>query len=380
LFQIGSDIAFSPAAGLPARYHDFHLPGGWKIAIIGRVRARRPQPDFGTRSLPIRLQLLSSGYGRAFAALIALWMMCGIGLVAVAMLVQHAKGAPAPKPVAPKVLAPVGAFSSERAPQPLSRAEERAIKRKDTFKECAACPEMVVVPAGTFTMGAPPREAIREADEGPTHPVTFARAFAVGKFSVTFDEWDVCAAEGGCKRYRPDDQGWGRGRRPVINVSWSDAKGYVAWLSRKTGKRYQLLSESAREYVTRAGTTTPFWWGTTITTRLANFDGNYTYAGSPKGEFRQRTVPVDSFAPNPWGLYQVHGNVWEWTEDCWNENYQGAPANGAAWTTGNCRERVVRGGSWIGEARFLRAANRDKIVAANRSHSIGFRVARTLAQ
>jgi formylglycine-generating enzyme required for sulfatase activity len=129
------------------------------------------------------------------------------------------------------------------------------------FKECENCPEMVVVPSGSFTMGSPASEEGRGNEEGPQHSVTLAKPFAVGRFAVTFDEWDACVADGGCNGHRPDDKGWGRGRQPVINVSWADAKAYVAWLSRKTGKPYRLLSEAEREYVTRAGTTTPFWWG-----------------------------------------------------------------------------------------------------------------------
>jgi formylglycine-generating enzyme required for sulfatase activity len=236
---------------------------------------------------------------------------------------------------------------------------------------------MVVVPAGSFTMGSPASDKERFDNEGPQHKVSFSEPFAVGRFAVTFDEWDACVADGGCGRYRPDDQGWGRGRKPVINVSWDDAKAYVAWLSRKTGKAYRLLSESEREYVTRAGTTTAFWWGSAIATTQANYDGNSTYGG-PKGEFRQRTMPVESFQPNPWGLYQVHGNVEEWTEDCYHESYSGAPNNGSAWTTGDCGRRVVRGGSWFYNAKSLRAALRSGFATGDRYNYTGFRVGRTL--
>jgi formylglycine-generating enzyme required for sulfatase activity len=149
--------------------------------------------------------------------------------------------------------------------------------------------------------------------------VTLARPFAVGRFAVTFDEWDACAADGGCNGYKPEDKGWGRGRRPVIEVSWDDAKAYVAWLSKTTGKTYRQLSEAEREYVTRAGTTTPFWWGNSISTSQANYDGT-----SVNGEYRQQTLPVGSLQPNPWGLYHVHGNVWEWVEDCNHGSYSGA--------------------------------------------------------
>jgi formylglycine-generating enzyme required for sulfatase activity len=218
----------------------------------------------------------------------------------------------------------------------LSPERERALKPNDTFKECDKCPEMTVVPAGSLTMGSPANELFRDPREGPQHGVTFARQFAVGKFALTFAEWDACVADGGCFGYRPGDEGWGRGRQPVINVSGYDAKAYVAWLTKKTGKSYRLLSEAEREYVTRAGTSTPFWWGTSISTSQANYNGEFTYGNGVKGEYRGRTLPVDSFQPNPWSLYQVHGNVMEWVEDCYNGSYEGAPTDGSAWTSGNC--------------------------------------------
>ena len=261
---------------------------------------------------------------------------------------------------------------------PLPAERERALKPKDVFRECATCPEMVVVPAGSFTMGSPTSEVLRGSNESPQHAVTFARQLAVGRFALTFDEWDACAAAGGCNGYKPSDEGWGRGRRPVINVSWADAKEYVAWLSRKTGKTYRLLSEAEREYVTRAGTTTPFWWGSSISTSQANYNGRSTYDGAAQGEFRQKTLPVNSFQPNPWGLYQVHGNVGEWVEDCWNESYQGAPSDGSAWTSGECSQRVLRGGAWRVDPQVLRSAHRGRDSAGGRFIGRGFRVGRTL--
>jgi formylglycine-generating enzyme required for sulfatase activity len=241
---------------------------------------------------------------------------------------------------------------------------------------CPMCPEMVVAPAGTFTMGSPSSEPGRDKWEEQVR-VTITRPFAVGRFAVTFDQWDACVADGGCN-YKPDDRGWGRGTRPVMNVSLNDAQAYAAWLSRKTGKIYRLLSEAEREYVTRAGTTTPFWWGSSITTKQANYDGEHTYGGRAKGEFRQRTVSVDSFEANPWGLLNVHGNVWEWTEDCWNESNQGNPGDGSARSTGDCSRRVVRGGSWGSNPQELRSASRDPYTAGARITTFGFRLARTL--
>jgi formylglycine-generating enzyme required for sulfatase activity len=262
---------------------------------------------------------------------------------------------------------------------PLSASAEHALKPKDSFKECEQCPEMVVVPAGSFTMSSPQSEPKREPFEGSQHRVTISFPFAVGRFAVTFDEWDACVADGGCNGYKPNDHGWGRGRLPIINVSWNDAKAYVAWLSHKTGKSYRLLSEAEREYITRAGTMTPFWWGSSISTQQANYNGNYVYNNGLKGEYRQKTVPVDSFAPNPWGLYQVHGNVMEWAEDCWNDSYRGAPTDGSAWTSGNCDRHVLRGGAWDSLPQFLRSADRRWDITARRFTIIGFRVGRTLA-
>jgi formylglycine-generating enzyme required for sulfatase activity len=266
--------------------------------------------------------------------------------------------------------------------------------KAEHFKDCATCPEMVVVPAGSFTIGSPANEPQSNTVEAQVR-VTILAPFGVGKYAVTFNEWDACVAEGGCKGYKPSDGGWGlarpnhivnwedwaeNGKHPVINVNWDDAKTYALWLSRKTGKIYRLLTEAEREYVTRAGTTTPFWWGSSITAMQANYDGNYTYkGGGSKGEYRERTVPVDSFEANPWGLYNVHGNVWEWMEDCWNDTNTDNPGDGSARTTGDCGRRVVRGGSWDSYPQSLRSANRNWFDAGNRSNRTGFRLARTLA-
>jgi formylglycine-generating enzyme required for sulfatase activity len=235
---------------------------------------------------------------------------------------------------------------------------------------------MVMVTAGSVMMGSPVGEG--NGDERPQHTVTIEKPFAVARFAVTFDEWDACAADGGCNGYAPMDQGWGRGRRPVINVSWDDASAYAAWLSRKTGKTYRFLSEAEREYVTRAGTTTPFWWGAPIATSQANYDGTVAYDNAPAGEYRGKTLPVDSFQPNDWGLYQVHGNIWEWVADCYRDSYAGSPTDGSAWTSAECSFRVLRGGSWISSSRDLRSANRYWYAADVRRADVGLRLARTL--
>ena len=157
----------------------------------------------------------------------------------------------------------------------------------ESFRDCADCPEMVVAPAGSFAMGSPEAEPDRMAQEGPQHTGDFPEPFAVGRFAVTFAEWDACAADGGCGGYKPGDQGWGRGNRPVVNVDWNDAKAYVQWLSKKTGKPYRLLSEAEREYGRGPVTATPFWWGSAITPVDANYDGNYIYGGGGEGENRR---------------------------------------------------------------------------------------------
>ncbi|MGO9174195.1 MAG: SUMF1/EgtB/PvdO family nonheme iron enzyme [Rhodomicrobium sp.] len=248
----------------------------------------------------------------------------------------------------------------------------------ESFRDCPDCPEMVIVPAGGFTMGSPESEPGRTAHEGPLHRVTFSKPFAVGRFAVTFAEWDACIADGSCGSYVPGDEGWGRDDRPVIDVSWNDAKDYVQWLSKNTGKEYRLLSEAEREYAARAGSAKPFWWGSSISTAQANYNGNAAYNGGEKGGYRQKTLPVSSFKPNPWGLDQVHGNVAEWVEDCWNESYLNAPSNGSAWTSGDCGRRVLRGGSWYDQPLFLRSAYRIGYSADRRFDDTGFRVARTL--
>ena len=227
-------------------------------------------------------------------------------------------------------------------------------------------------------MGSPESEEKRDDDEGPQHRVTISEAFGVGVHEVTFDEWDACVSAGGCGGYRPDDEGWGRGRRPVINVSWEDAQRFVEWLREETGEPYRLLSEAEWEYVARGGTSTPFHTGRTISTSQANYEGNYTYGNGRKGEYRERTLPIGSFGANAFGLHDVHGNVWEWVEDCWNESYRGAPSDGSAWERGDCSFRVVRGGSWYDYPRDLRSAYRDRYLFTSLIDVFGFRVARTL--
>ena len=258
-------------------------------------------------------------------------------------------------------------------PYVLSAEAERELKPKDSFRECAKdCPEMVVVPAGEFTMGSPPNEKGRHNSEGPRegpqHTVVVAKAFAVSKYELTFDDWDACVAYGGCDP-RVSDSGYGRGRQPVINVTWDDAKRYVAWLSRMTGKPYRLLSEAEWEYAARAGTQTAYSWGDEIGKNNANCNG----CGSQWD--KRQPAPVGSFTPNAFGLYDLHGNVWEWVEDCVHHDYNGAPRDGSAWTAGR---RVFRGGGWVSFPEGLRAARRDRFTSVSRVTYLGFRLGRTL--
>jgi formylglycine-generating enzyme required for sulfatase activity len=227
-------------------------------------------------------------------------------------------------------------------------------------------------------MGSPKGESGHWAGEAPRHRVSFAQAFAVGAHEVTFAEWDACVADGGCNGYRPDDAGWGRNARPVMFVNWTDAKAYANWLSQKTGLAYRLLSEAEWEYVARGGQTTPFFFGEKIATDQANFDGNFRYGAQTKGVYRQMTMPTGSFPHNAFGIHDAHGNVWEWVEDCWNESYEGAPSDGAAWLEGRCDFRVLRGGSWNTAPGVLRSAHRGRFKVSSKENYLGFRVARSV--
>ena len=242
---------------------------------------------------------------------------------------------------------------------------------RDALRSGGKGPQMVVVPAGAFRMGCVSGQGCQD-EEKPVHRVTIAAPFAVGVYEVTFAEWDTCVEAGGCGGYRSDDAGWGRGRRPVVNVSWKDAQAYVAWLTRESGGQYRLLSEAEWEYVARAGSETAYHWGDKIGRNRADCDG----CGSRWDN--ERTAPVGSFRANAFGLHDVHGNVWEWVEDCRNVGYAGAPADGTAWEQGSCHRRVVRGGSWVNFPWDLRSANRSGGTSGYRNSIIGFRVARSL--
>jgi formylglycine-generating enzyme required for sulfatase activity len=256
-------------------------------------------------------------------------------------------------------------------PDALTAERERALAARPgaEFRECAVgCPAMIVVPPGKFTMGSAAGKG--DDDERPQHEVTIARPFAVGKFDVTFGEWDKCTAAGACPRAA--DNGWGRGNRPVINVTWDDAKLYTAWLSRMTGKAYRLLSEAEFEYAARAGTTTNYPWGDDI----GKENANCSKCGSQWDG--KQTASVGPFKPSGFGLFDMHGNVWKWVEDGWHADYIGAPTDGSVWLEGDASLRGIRGGSWSDEPQVLRSANRGWVQPDGRSNSLGFRLARTL--
>ena len=234
------------------------------------------------------------------------------------------------------------------------------------FRDCDGCPEMIELPIGSYVMGSIGEEVGGFADEWPTHRVRIRYRLAVGVYEVTFGEWDICVAEGACDQHAADDQGWGRGRRPV-NVSWASAQEFLRWLGTKTGEEYRLLSEAEWEYAARAGTQTRYHFGDEISKSRANYGGNVDTA-----------VTVGSYPANAFGLHDVHGNVWEWVADCWNDSYFDAPSDGSPWLTGDCGQRVVRGGSWVNDARTLRSALRYSLDAGHWSNGVGFRVARTI--
>jgi formylglycine-generating enzyme required for sulfatase activity len=238
---------------------------------------------------------------------------------------------------------------------------------------------MVAVPAGTFMMGTPPNEPDRWKGEDPVHRVTIAKPFAVGRFAVSFDEWDACLADGGCNGVRGDDNGFGRGRLPAQGLSFEAAQAYLTWLSKKTGRTYRLPSESEREYFTRAGTTTPFWFGKTVGPQDANYMASIPYANGPRGEDSKAPKPVDSYAPNPFGLYQVHGNIYEWTQDCYNKRYnEDTPTDGSPWLEGDCSKHMIRGGPWNWQAQTIRSGYRDSASPTSGTSVVGLRVVRNL--
>jgi formylglycine-generating enzyme required for sulfatase activity len=321
----------------------------------------------------------------------------------VAAVVPPVQPATPPTPVQPAV----GIFPSDGA-TPLSTERESALKPKDVFKECDTCPEMVVVPAGSFTMGSRASETGRSDNEGPQHPVKIAKSFAVGKFHVTVDQFTAFVAEtgydagtkcyvfeGGSKMEEKQGRSWRNpgfaqtGAHPAVCLSWNDAKAYVAWLSRKTGRSYRLLTEAEWEYAARAGSTTRYSFGDDEKESCRYVNGadqtakstipeakNWTIA--PCSDGYAYTAPAGSFLPNAFALHDMHGNAYQWLQDCWHANYTGALADGSARTSADCSVRVVRGGAWWVPPSGLRSARRDWTRADNRHAYVGFRLVRTL--
>jgi formylglycine-generating enzyme required for sulfatase activity len=252
----------------------------------------------------------------------------------------------------------------------------------EVFRHCAACPEMVVVPAGSFVMGSPADEAGRSAMEDPRHRARIHKPLAIARYEVSFAEWDACVADAGCDGYRPDDGGLGRGERPVVNVSWNDAYSYIAWLSVKTGSRYRLLSETEWEYAARGGTTSERYWDGAACAHANIADAcDSGQTGS---------APVGSHAANPFGLHDMIGNVSEWVQDCWFTGYEGLSADGlprsqsrggnpieptAHLSHGDCTMRGHRGGAWNSPPDAARSASRAGEERSLRSPVIGIRVA-----
>ena len=268
---------------------------------------------------------------------------------------------PAPTPTPSPTPSPTPTPSP---PTTSSQPPRTDMKPGDSFRDCEGCAEMVVIPAGSFDMGS------NTEYENPPHRVSFAKQFAIGRYEVTFDQWDKCFEEKGCK-HRPDDRDWGRGNRPVINVSWDDIKLFIAWLSQKSGQTYRLPSEAEWEYAARGGTTTPYWWGREVGSRQANCRECDSGSG-------QQTLPVGSFKANPFGLYDTAGNAAEWVDDCWNESYRNAPTNGSAWLAGQCRLRVLRGGAFDSAAKYVRSSARFRYDSDVRYSANGFRLVREL--
>jgi formylglycine-generating enzyme required for sulfatase activity len=261
---------------------------------------------------------------------------------------------------------------TEMGPSVLTAEQETetASKPGSDFAECAnGCPTMIVVPSGRFFMGSPATEADRLPTEGPQHEVTIAKPFAVGRTEVTFAQWDACVAAGACRSV--GDSTWGRGDRPVINVGWSDATRYVEWLAKMTGRPYRLLSEAEWEYAARAGTTTRFSFG--------DDDSELgRYAWYFKNSDR-KSQAVGTKAANGFGLFDMHGNVYEWVADPWHENYENAPSDGSAWRDNPAPNRhVARSGSWFFDAKNLRSASRVGPPSNLQDGNVGFRVARDL--
>ncbi|MDE2851314.1 MAG: SUMF1/EgtB/PvdO family nonheme iron enzyme [Acidobacteriota bacterium] len=329
-----------------------------------------------------KIETTATAFDTGVEQLVAL-AQAGVHADVLAAMAKASAAVPAPS-VPPAVVPAEDAEPPRSGPEPVSASSWRVGARfSDALASGGRGPEMIVLPSGRYYMGCVSGMGC-SSRERPIRDVSFANPFAVSLHEVTLDEVDRYTAATG--RSLVDDGGWGRGRRPAVNVSWSDAQEYVAWLSRETGGAYRLLTEAEWEYAARAGSTTQFHFGD-HPMELCRY-GNHADVSVPERlEWRNtlcsdrvalETADVGSYAPNPWGLHDMHGNVWEWVEDCWNENYEGSPTDGSALTEGDCSRRIVRGGSWNNRPALLRAAGRNGVGVGERGLNIGFRVARTL--
>ena len=281
------------------------------------------------------------------------------------------------------------AFVNETVPAHLQSATETA-ETETVSASAAVAPgpvvagsspmgiDMVVINPGTGILGSPDSEEKRARFENPLRNTSISYKFEVSKYEITFDDWAKCLKDGGCAGHKPDDKEWGRGKRPVIDVSFNDAKNFVKWLNKKTGETYRLLSEVEWEYVARAGQTGPFGTGNDISSKDANFDGKAPYGAGAAGPYLRKTQPVGQYEPNAFGVYDMHGNVYEWVEDCWNADHTGAVGDGSPRTDGDCDFRVMKGGSWVTHGYQARAAARIRYVTDYRYDDYGIRIARTL--
>jgi len=264
----------------------------------------------------------------------------------------------------------------------LEAIDSLTLRPGKVFRDCADCPDMVVIPAGSFWQGSEESAPLALKKETPRRLVTFAEPFAVSVFEITFAQWDRCVADGGCSA-RPGDNGWGRDDRPVMMVSWNDAQEYTAWLSAQTGQAYSLPSESQWEYLARAGEESDWLGGAPAEVcRFANIAGRESGFRWQHGDCADaaplQTLPVGSLEANAFGVHDVIGNVAEWTLDCMNLSYLDAPADGSAWSRGICSSRMTRGGSWFTGTREIRLPARFNLKNGDRNDFTGFRVVRTV--
>ncbi len=357
------------------------------IEELGQLPAVAPLPEVAIVAAPVSSTTAAATHDYAF------WKgewethRSGSDLHALKAIAEHAPPyfATQARARVAEIEAEQARLARERAAEARQRSEQERIAKEKAAAEQQAAKYVADGPikvdaaifsprdseaaqAGWLKPGAGKIEWFKDLDIGPEMVVVPGNpAFAIGRFAVTFAEWDAAQTHPEWQRHsgipprKANDHDWGRVMQPVIDVSWNDAKAYCAWASAVTGKSYRLPSEAEWEQACRAGTKTEFWWGNEISTAQANYDGNFTFGNGKKGEYRKRTVPVDSFEANPWGLYQVHGNVWEWCEDAYNAS-----------------SRVVRGGSWFIFPDSLRSSVRDWNVPFSRFNFIGFRVARVL--